>query len=213
MYGFWPADADGDDIVVYATSRERTKRLGSHMLRQQWETRAKRFPLAGRLRRAAANRAARIIWAPSQSRPASAATNWSKDFAAQHDDYHAIMAKALADRLAEAFAEWLHARARDEWGYGASERLSNDELIDEQYRGIRPAPGYPACPDHTRKADAVRLAWTPERRSASVDGVVRDVAGGERERAVLRPPGGAVFRGRSARPRSGRGLRETQGRR
>jgi 5-methyltetrahydrofolate--homocysteine methyltransferase len=74
-----------------------------------------------------------------------------RKYDADHDDYHSIMAKALADRLAEAFAELLHAQARRDWGYGRDERLSNEELIEEKYRGIRPAPGYPACPDHTEK--------------------------------------------------------------
>jgi 5-methyltetrahydrofolate--homocysteine methyltransferase len=73
------------------------------------------------------------------------------EFRAKHDDYNAIMAEALADRLAEAFAECLHQRVRQEWGYGANEKLSTQELIDERYRGIRPAAGYPACPDHTEK--------------------------------------------------------------
>jgi 5-methyltetrahydrofolate--homocysteine methyltransferase len=75
-----------------------------------------------------------------------------KEFEAKHDDYGAIMLKAIADRLAEAFAEHLHHRVRTEfWGYAADEKLSSEELIDEKYRGIRPAPGYPACPDHTEK--------------------------------------------------------------
>jgi 5-methyltetrahydrofolate--homocysteine methyltransferase len=74
-----------------------------------------------------------------------------EEFHAVHDDYSVIMAEALADRLVEAFAEWLHARVRKEWGYGAAENLSVQELIDEKYRGIRPAAGYPACPDHTEK--------------------------------------------------------------
>jgi 5-methyltetrahydrofolate--homocysteine methyltransferase len=78
-----------------------------------------------------------------------------RKFKADHDDYNAIMAEALADRLAEAFAEFLHKRVREEWGYGKSETLSREELIDEQYRGIRPAAGYPACPDHTEK----RILW------------------------------------------------------
>ena len=78
-------------------------------------------------------------------------------FRAKHDDYNAIMAEALADRLAEAFAEYLHKRVRDEWGYGLSENLTIDELIHERYRGIRPAPGYPGCPDHTEKATIWRL--------------------------------------------------------
>jgi 5-methyltetrahydrofolate--homocysteine methyltransferase len=73
-------------------------------------------------------------------------------FKADHDDYNAIMAEAIADRLAEAFAEYLHKRVRDEWGFGKLEKLTTDDLIQEKYRGIRPAAGYPACPDHTEKA-------------------------------------------------------------
>ena len=78
-------------------------------------------------------------------------------FRAEHDDYNAIMAEAIADRLAEAFAECLHKRVRDEWGYGRDESLSIDDLIHEKYRGIRPAAGYPACPDHTEKGTLWRL--------------------------------------------------------
>jgi 5-methyltetrahydrofolate--homocysteine methyltransferase len=81
-----------------------------------------------------------------------------KAFEANNDDYNAIMVKALADRLAEAFAEHLHWRVRREyWGYAKDEGLSNEELIAEKYRGIRPAPGYPACPDHTEKGELFRL--------------------------------------------------------
>ena len=76
-------------------------------------------------------------------------------FRKDHDDYNVIMAEALADRLAEAFAEYLHKRVREEWGYGKDEKLSPHQLIEEQYRGIRPAAGYPACPDHTEK----RTLW------------------------------------------------------
>src|SRR6185295_6729235 len=72
------------------------------------------------------------------------------------DDYNAIMAEALADRLAEAFAEYLHKRAREEWGYGHQEKFTAEQLISEAYRGIRPAAGYPACPDHTEKG----TLWT-----------------------------------------------------
>ncbi|HUM40320.1 MAG TPA: vitamin B12 dependent-methionine synthase activation domain-containing protein, partial [Nitrospira sp.] len=72
-------------------------------------------------------------------------------FERDHDDYNSIMVKALADRLAEAFAEWLHKQVRADWGYGRTESLTNEEMIRERYRGIRPAPGYPACPDHTEK--------------------------------------------------------------
>ena len=86
----------------------------------------------------------------------------------QHDDYSAIMLKALADRLAEAFAELLHQRVRREfWGYAADEALSNEDLIEEKYRGIRPAPGYPACPEHTEKGAAVRIAARAPKTPAS----------------------------------------------
>jgi 5-methyltetrahydrofolate--homocysteine methyltransferase len=78
-------------------------------------------------------------------------------FKADHDDYNAIMAEALADRLAEAFAEYLHKRARDEWGFGKQENLSTNDLLEEKYRGIRPAAGYPACPDHTEKETLWKL--------------------------------------------------------
>ena len=80
------------------------------------------------------------------------------DFEKDHDDYNAILLKALADRFAEAYAEYLHEFTRKElWGYAKSEELSNDELIKESYRGIRPAPGYPACPDHTEKIGLFKI--------------------------------------------------------
>jgi 5-methyltetrahydrofolate--homocysteine methyltransferase len=85
----------------------------------------------------------------------------ARGFEQAHDDYHAIMTKALADRLAEAFAEWLHRRARADWGYGRGEALSNEELIAEKYRGIRPAFGYPACPDHSEKQKLFALLDAP----------------------------------------------------
>jgi len=80
-----------------------------------------------------------------------------EQFERDHDDYNAIMSKALADRLAEALAEMLHKKAREEWGFGREEQLSTDELIEEKYRGIRPASGYPSCPDHTDKRALWRL--------------------------------------------------------
>jgi 5-methyltetrahydrofolate--homocysteine methyltransferase len=86
-----------------------------------------------------------------------------KRFEHDHDDYNAIMAKALADRLAEAFAEWLHKRVRLEWGYGKNENLSAEDLIKERYRGIRPAAGYPASPDHTEKETIWRLLDVEQR--------------------------------------------------
>jgi 5-methyltetrahydrofolate--homocysteine methyltransferase len=89
------------------------------------------------------------------------ADDLARRFEHDHDDYNAIMVKALADRLAEAFAEYLHAQARKDWGYGADERLSNEELVAEKYRGIRPAYGYPACPDHTEKRKLFDLLDAP----------------------------------------------------
>jgi 5-methyltetrahydrofolate--homocysteine methyltransferase len=81
----------------------------------------------------------------------------ARQFEKEHDDYQAIMSKALADRLAEAFAEYLHREARLAWGFGREERLTNEELIRERYRGIRPAPGYPASPDHVEKRTLFEL--------------------------------------------------------
>ena len=134
------------------------------------------------------------------------------EFEAAHDDYNAILAKALADRLAEAFAERLHERVRREfWGYARTEALDNDELIREAYQGIRPAPGYPACPDHTEKRHPVR----PARRRAAgghhADRELRHAAGGGGERLLLLAPRVAVLRRRQDRARPGRGLCPPEG--
>ena len=88
-------------------------------------------------------------------------------FKADHDDYNAIMAEALADRLAEAFAEFLHKRVREEWGFGKAEKLTTEDLIEEKYRGIRPAAGYPACPDHTEKGNSLGTCSTWRKTPAS----------------------------------------------
>jgi 5-methyltetrahydrofolate--homocysteine methyltransferase len=155
VYGFFPANSDGDDIVIY-TDNSRSKELTRlHMLRQQWEREGQKDF------RSLADYVAPRGTGLSDTIGAFAVTAGAgvdqlvRRFEADHDDYNAIMTKALADRLAEAFAELLHERARRDWGYGADERLSKKDLIDEQYRGIRPAPGYPACPDHTEK----RTLW------------------------------------------------------
>jgi 5-methyltetrahydrofolate--homocysteine methyltransferase len=142
VYGFWPANAEGDDIVL-------DNGVVFPMLRQQTDTGDDR-----------PNRSLADFLAPAETGlrdhiGAFAVTaglgldDLVKRFEADHDDYHAIMAKALADRLAEAFAEHLHQEARIAWGY-QGERQPNDELIAERYRGIRPAFGYPACPDHSQ---------------------------------------------------------------
>lgn len=145
VYGFFPAAADGDDVIVWA---DRPVRLP--MLRQQ-EDRTPCLSLADFVAPVGADGAPRDhlgMFAVTAGLGLDAVV---ARFEADHDDYHSIMAKALADRLAEAFAEYLHHQARVDCGYGADERLSHAELLDEQYRGIRPAFGYPACPDHGPK--------------------------------------------------------------
>jgi 5-methyltetrahydrofolate--homocysteine methyltransferase len=157
-YGFWPANSDGDDVVLWTPSepgRPRKVLERFPMLRQQ-EVIADDKP-----NRSLADFVAPIDSGITDYIGAFAVTAGIgvdalvKKFEAAHDDYSAIIAKALADRLAEAFAEYLHAQARRDCGFG--ETLSNDNLIDEQYRGIRPAFGYPACPDHSEKGRLFKL--------------------------------------------------------
>jgi 5-methyltetrahydrofolate--homocysteine methyltransferase len=149
VYGFWPANTDGEDIVLYGESGLELTRF--NMLRQQEEIGD------GKPNRSLADFVAPLDTGVIDYLGAFAVTAGlgASDLVAvyesDHDDYHAIMVKALADRLAEAFAEYLHARARRDWGYGAKEQLTSDDLVHERYRGIRPAFGYPACPDHSEK--------------------------------------------------------------
>jgi 5-methyltetrahydrofolate--homocysteine methyltransferase len=158
VYGLWPANSAGDDIEIYADEKRERVLMTWHNLRQQNEKPAGN-----------PNQCLADFVAPKDSGVpdyigAFAVTAGLgidakvKEFEAKHDDYNAIMVKALADRLAEAFAEHLHYRVRTEfWGYATGESLSNSDLIAEKYTGIRPAPGYPACPDHTEKGDLFRL--------------------------------------------------------
>jgi 5-methyltetrahydrofolate--homocysteine methyltransferase len=157
VYGFFPASAVGDDIELYSADTRDQVLSRFHFLRQQ----------ANREGSEPCRSLADFI-APKETRlpdhiGAFAVTSGiglqalCDRFRAQNDDYNAIMAEALADRLAEAFAECLHKRVRDDWGYGCAENLTPDELIHERYRGIRPAPGYPACPDHTEKGTVWKL--------------------------------------------------------
>jgi 5-methyltetrahydrofolate--homocysteine methyltransferase len=201
VYGFYPANSEGDDIVVF-TDDSRAKEVARFpMLRQQWEREGQ-----------TSFRSLADYVAPRESGVADylgafavsagfGVHELAQQYKTKHDDYNAIMVEALADRLAEAFAELLHERARREWGYGRDERLSKNELIEEKYRGIRPAFGYPSCPDHTEKrtlwellkieeATGIRLTesyamWPaaavsglyfghPEARYFSVDLVTRD---------------------------------------
>jgi 5-methyltetrahydrofolate--homocysteine methyltransferase len=151
VYGFWPAASDGDDVVLFGDGDRTATVARFPMLRQQGAL------ADGRPNRSLADLVAPIGTPLRDHVGAFAVTaGLGADalvarYEAEHDDYRAIMVKALADRLAEAFAEWLHARVRREWGYGADEQMSAEDLAAERYRGIRPAFGYPACPDHSEK--------------------------------------------------------------
>jgi 5-methyltetrahydrofolate--homocysteine methyltransferase len=151
VYGFFPAAALADDITLFTDDSRKKILTTFHTLRQQMDKPEDQ-----------SNYALADFIAPAKfGRPdylgAFALTTGlgvdevAREFEKDHDDYNAIMTKALADRLAEAAAEWLHKEARFAWGFGANENLSSEELIKEKYRGIRPAPGYPAQPDHTEK--------------------------------------------------------------
>ena len=150
-YGFWPAASDGDDIVLFSDESHEEELGRLHCLRQQWERRGQSDF------RSLADYVAPVDSGRKDYLGGFAVTagiggeELAAKFKAEHDDYTAIMVQAVADRLAEALAEMLHARARRDWGFGREEGLSTDELIAEKYRGIRPAAGYPACPDHTEK--------------------------------------------------------------
>jgi 5-methyltetrahydrofolate--homocysteine methyltransferase len=154
VFGLWPANAVGDDVIVDADGRQ----VSLCFLRQQADKPADRpdFCLADFI---APRDSGKQDWIGGFAVTAGIGIEEHvARFEADHDDYNAILLKALADRFAEAFAEHLHERVRKEfWGYAAAESLDNDALIDEKYRGIRPAPGYPACPEHSEKATLFRM--------------------------------------------------------
>jgi 5-methyltetrahydrofolate--homocysteine methyltransferase len=158
VYGFWQAASEGDDIVLFEGDAELAR---FPMLRQQ-AAKGGDVPYRS-LADYVAPKSSGVVdhigaFAVSAGHGvAELEERYEKD----HDDYHAIMVKALADRLAEAYAELLHERARKDWSYGRDEDLSNDELIAEKYRGIRPAFGYPACPEHSPKVQLFTLLEAP----------------------------------------------------
>ncbi len=151
VYGFWPAASTGDDIIVYTDSTRQHERTRLHTLRQQWERRGQTcFRALGDY--VAPHDSGREDYVGGFVVTAGlGADELYAKYETALDDYSAILVKALADRLVEAFAEFLHARARIDWGYGKDEALTPEDLIAEKYRGIRPAPGYPSQPDHTEK--------------------------------------------------------------
>ncbi|HEV3408808.1 MAG TPA: vitamin B12 dependent-methionine synthase activation domain-containing protein, partial [Chthoniobacterales bacterium] len=157
VYAFWPANSVSDDVELYTDDLRDDVLARFHFLRQQMQK-----PAGQR------NHCLADYVAPKESGKPDylggfavtagiGADELAKRFASEHDDYSSILTKALADRLAEAFAEFLHRDARVAWGFGAEERLSKEDLIREQYRGIRPAAGYPASPDHTEKRTLFNL--------------------------------------------------------
>jgi 5-methyltetrahydrofolate--homocysteine methyltransferase len=151
VYGLFPANTVGDDVELYVDAATREPCSRFHFLRQQLEKKKGEPNLClGDFIAPKSTGLADHVGAFAVS-TGFGLKELGDAFRAKHDDYNAIMAEAIADRLAEAFAECLHARVRKEWGYGKNEALSPAELIAEKYRGIRPAAGYPACPDHTEK--------------------------------------------------------------
>ena len=154
LYAFWPASSTGDDVDLYTDDTRREKLGTFYFLRQQMQKPAGQF-----------NHCLADYICPQSAVPnpesgdylggfavsIHGADELAEQFKRDHDDYNAIMAKALADRLAEAFAEYLHQQARIAWGFGRDEKLSHGDLIREKYQGIRPAAGYPASPDHIEK--------------------------------------------------------------
>jgi 5-methyltetrahydrofolate--homocysteine methyltransferase len=163
VYGFFAANAVGEDVEVYTDDSRRQVLATFHFLRQQMDKGKAQpnFSLADFVAPKSTQRPDYLgAFAVSAGFGADALC---RQFEQAHDDYNSIMVKALADRLAEAFAEYLHQRARVDWGYGRDEHLSQEDLLRERYRGIRPAPGYPACPDHTEKWILWRLLDVQQR--------------------------------------------------
>ena len=157
VMAFFPANSEGDDILLYEDDSRKKVRACLHALRQQMAR------TDGQPNRCLADFVAPISSGKKDYVGAFAVTaghgveDWAKELESKHDDYQAILLKALADRCAEAFAERMHQLARQAWGFGKSEKFSKEDLIDEKYRGIRPAAGYPACPDHTEKRGLMAL--------------------------------------------------------
>jgi 5-methyltetrahydrofolate--homocysteine methyltransferase len=158
VIGFWPANAVGDDVELFTEASRSTRLTTLHFLRQQMRKPSGQFNLcladyvAPKTQLDAGHRPPLQDYIGGFAVTAGiGADEVAAEFKAAHDDYSAIMLKALADRLAEAFAEYAHKLAREAWGFGRNENLAPEDLIRERYRGIRPAAGYPACPDHTEK--------------------------------------------------------------
>jgi 5-methyltetrahydrofolate--homocysteine methyltransferase len=168
VYGFWPAASSDEDVLLYTDESRSTELTRFHFLRQQWERKGQTDYrcLADYI---APRESGREDYLGAFAVTAGIGVQeLCAEFDKDHDDYNSIMVKALADRLAEAFAELLHKQARDDWGFGADEGLSNADVIAEKYRGIRPAAGYPACPDHTEKEILFKLMDATDKAGISL---------------------------------------------
>ena len=210
VFGIYPANSVGDDIEVYKGETRDRVLTTFHTLRQQTQKRPGQ-----------ANLALADYVAPKDSGfedylgafaiSIHGAERLATQFESVHDDYSAILAKALADRLAEAFAEHLHELVRKGWwGYAEGENLTNDDLVRERYRGIRPAPGYPAQPDHTEKPLLFALLNAGENAGMKLTESNAMTPAASVSGLYFAHPRGALFCGRQAQPGPGRGLCETQ---
>jgi 5-methyltetrahydrofolate--homocysteine methyltransferase len=208
VLGFFPANSIGDDIEVYTDAGRHGLRTTLHTLRQQTvrEPGKPHLALADYIAPRSSGRVDHIGGFAVTA--GLGVDEICAEYDADHDDYSSIMVKALADRLAEAFAERMHKHARDAWGYGLTEGLSNDDLIQERYP---PRAGLSRVPRPHRKARAVRAARGRGRDGDPPDGELRHDAGQLGQRPVLRPPRQQVLRRRPHRPRPGRGLPPPQG--
>ena len=204
IYGFFPANRIGDDVKLYTDESRKNVLTTFHFLRQQIakDDGTPNWCLADFI---APKPSADYLGAFAVT-TGHGLESLVKKFKADHDDYNAIMAEALADRLAEAFAEYLHKRVRDEWGFGRFEQFTSDDLLQEKYRGIRPAAGYPACPDHTEKGTLWEAARRGEQSWHQAHGKLRHVARQFGERIVFRPSGFKIFCRRQTWPRPIAGL-------
>ncbi|MGE5347586.1 MAG: methionine synthase [Acidithiobacillales bacterium] len=163
VLGFFPANAVGEDIELFADGA-RTRLLATFPMLRQQAPRTDGLPNLSLADFVAPRASGRADFLGAFAVTAGhGADELAARFASTHDDYSALLVKAIADRLAEAFAEKLHKEARSAWGYGRDEKLSTEELLRERYRGIRPAPGYPACPDHSEKRTLFTLLKATER--------------------------------------------------
>jgi 5-methyltetrahydrofolate--homocysteine methyltransferase len=168
VYGLFPANAIGDDVELYTGETRQSRLTTFHFLRQQIVKKEGEFDQSLADFIAPKDTGLRDHIGAFAVTTGHGLKEVVERYKAEMDDYNAIMAEALADRLAEAFAECLHKRVREEWGFGRTENLTNEQIIAEEYRGIRPAAGYPACPDHTEKGTLWELLDVEEKAGIKI---------------------------------------------